>query len=308
MARSLSEALRAAPLFFEPVPSPARTPAHRADERTRAVARLLEEVPRVDALDIPELVDENHEGQPHYHSGDLPAYARTLAELTGREVVLNKVVAHLASASALERWAGATVARGIHYAVLVGGSSRYIPYPGPPVAEADRLCRPIFAAAGGSIGNIAIPQRTGEAHRMLAKTRAGASFFTTQLLFDSEAARRVMLQYDLLCRQASIPPAAVLLSVAPIADDQDAEFVRWLGADLPDAAERTILEGEESEAARRSVELAVSVWEDVTRAARAENLVVPIGVNVEQVSARHLEVAGTLLHEVARRIDAGGPL
>ena len=37
--------------------------------------------------------------------------------------------------------------------------------------------------------------------------------------------------------------------------------------------------------------------------ARAEHLAVPIGVNVEQVSARHLEVAGTLLLELARRID-----
>jgi len=305
MIRSLSEALRAAPLLFEPVPSPARTPSHRVEERTAAVARLIEEVPRVDAIDIPELVDENHEGQPHYHSGDLPAYARTLAERTGREVILNKVVAHLPSAPALEQWARDTVAKGIRHAVLVGGSSRYIPYPGPPVAEADQLCRPIFAAAGGSIGNIAIPQRTGEAHRMLAKTRAGAAFFTTQLLFDAESARKVLVQYDLLCRQASIPPAAVLLSLAPIADDQDAEFVRWLGADLPDSAERTILEGEEGEAARRSVELAVGVWEEIARTAQSERFGVPIGVNVEQVSARHLEVAGTLLRELARRIDSG---
>jgi hypothetical protein len=38
--------------------------------------------------------------------------------------------------------------------------------------------------------------------------------------------------------------------------------------------------------------------------ARAERLSVPIGVNVEQVSARHLEVAGELLREFARRVDA----
>jgi 5,10-methylenetetrahydrofolate reductase len=305
MVRALSEALRAAPLLFEPVPSPARTPPHRVEERTAAVARLIAEVPRVDALDIPELVDENHEGQPHYRSGDLPAYARTLSERTGREVILNKVVAHLSDSAALERWARETVERGIRHAVLVGGSSRYIPYPGPPVAEADRICRPIFSAAGGTIGNIAIPQRTGEAHRMLAKTRAGAAFFTTQLLFDAEAARKVLVQYDLLCRQASIPPAAVLLSLAPIADDQDAEFVRWLGADLPESAERTILGGDESEAPRRSVEIALSVWEAVAGASREEHLTVPIGANVEQVSARHLEVAGELLRELARRI--GGP-
>jgi 5,10-methylenetetrahydrofolate reductase len=303
MVRPLSEALRASPLFFEPVPSPARTPVHRVEERTAAVVRVIEAVPRVDALAIPELVDENHEGQPRYRSGDPRAYGRVLAERTGREVIANKVVAHLPDIPAVEQWARETVARGIRHAVLVGGSSRYIPYPGPPVAEANRLCRPIFAAAGGSIGNIAIPQRAGEAHRMLAKTRAGASFFTTQLLFDSEAAREALLRYDLLCRQASLPAAAVLLSVAPIADDEDVQFVRWLGADLPDSAERAILEGEESDAVRRSVTIAVSVWEEVTRMARTERLSVPIGVNVEQISARHLEVAGGLLSEFARRID-----
>jgi 5,10-methylenetetrahydrofolate reductase len=308
MVRPLSEALARSPLFFEPTPSPARTPAHRADERTEAVLRLVGSVPRVDALDIPELVDENHEGHPHYRSGDLRAYARTFAERTGCAIILNKVVAYLPDAAALERWARESVEHGIRHAVLVGGSSRYIPYPGPPVAEANRLCRPIFVGAGGSIGNIAIPQRDGEAHRMLAKTRAGAAFFTTQLLFDAEAARRVLRQYDLLCRQASIPPAAVVLSVAPIADDQDAEFVRWLGADLPDSAERTILGGEEEgDAARRSVEIAVSVWEGVAGMVRAEHLAVPVGVNVEQISARHLEVAGELLREIAARIDRAAP-
>jgi 5,10-methylenetetrahydrofolate reductase len=307
MARPLSEAIRAAPLFFEAVPPPARTPLHRVEERTAAVVRLVESVPRLDAIVVPELVDENHEGQPHYRSGDPRTFARALADRTGREVIVNKVVAHLPDIPAVERWAQETIDRGIRHVVLVGGSSRYIPYPGPPVAEANRLCRATFATAGGSIGNIAIPQRAGEAHRMLAKTRAGAAFFTTQLLFDAEAAREVLLRYDLLCRQASLPPAAVLVSVAPVADEEDAEFVRWLGADLPDSAERAILEGEETAAARRSVELAIAVWEDIVRLARVEHLAVPIGVNVEQISARHLEVAGTLLNEFARRIDAPSP-
>jgi len=303
MTRPLSEALRSAPLFFEPVPPPARTPAHRVEERTAAVVRLVESVPRVDGLVVPELVDENHEGQPHYRSSDPRVYARELAERTGREVVVNKVVAHLPDIPAVEQWARETVDRGIRHVVLVGGSSRYIPYPGPPVAEANRLCRPIFTDAGGSIGNIAILQRAGEAHRMLAKTRAGASFFTTQLLFDAVAAREVLLRYDLLCRQASLPPAAVLLSFAPIADDEDAEFVRWLGADLPDSTERAILGGEEREAAPRSVAMAIAVWEEVDRMARAERLSIPVGVNVEQISARHLETAGMLLREFAQRID-----
>ena len=302
MLRSLDDALATGPLFFEPVPPSARTPAARLEERLAGVAELVRAVPRVDAIDVPELVDENHEGKPRYRSGDVRAFALALQERTDRIALVNKVVAHVADAGALEAWAHETVDRGLRYAVLVGGASRYIPYPGPGVVEANRLCRPVFRTAGGGVGNIAIPQRRGEAHRMLSKTRAGAAFFTTQILFDSDQAVQLLRDYDLLCRQAAIPPVAVVISVAPIADDLDVEFVRWLGADISEAAEAAILGDEDSDIASRSEERALRVWGDLTRVAREEELAVPLGVNVEQISPRHLEPAGHLLRQFADRV------
>lgn len=302
MTRPLSESLAASPLFFEPVPPPARASVARTEERIAEVARLVAEVPRLDAVDVPDLVDENHEGRPFYRSADPRVYARAIAERAGCEVVVNKVVAHLDRSSALEAWTRETVAGGLRYVVLVGGSSRYIPYPGPPVAEANRICRPIVAAAGGLVGNIAIPLRVGEAHRMLAKTQAGASFFTTQLLFDSDAAVTMLREYDGLCRRAAIHPAAVLLSFAPLADEQDAEFVRWLGAELPEAAERAIMEGTDPNAVGRSFDRAFEVWESTLGVVHREELEVPLGVNVEQISMRHFEHARTLLRAFAERL------
>src|SRR5208282_5563531 len=181
MTRPLAQALLAHPLFFAPVPPPSRTPPHRVVERVEEVARLIEQTPRIDAIDVPELVDENHEGRPRYRTDDPRTYGRTIAERTGLEVIVNKVVAHLESHAALEAWAQETVRLGVRHTVLVGGTSRFIPYPGPPVAEANRVVRPILARSNGLLGNIAIPQRRGEAHRMVSKTRAGASFFTTPL-------------------------------------------------------------------------------------------------------------------------------
>jgi 5,10-methylenetetrahydrofolate reductase len=302
MTRSLEEALAAGPLFFEPVPPPARTPGSRVEERLGAVVELIRRTPRVDALDVPELVDENHEGKPRYRSGDVRAYALSLQERTGRAAIVNKVVAHLENSEALEEWARETVARGIRYAVLVGGASRYIPYPGPGVIDANRRCRPVFRAAGGGLGNITIPQRTGEAHRMLAKTRAGAVFFTTQILFDADQVVQLVREYDLLCRQAAIPPVAVVVSFAPIADEQDVEFVRWLGADISETAEAAILGDDESRIARRSEERALLVWKALSKVVKEEGLAVPLGVNVEQISPRHLDAAGHLLGEFAERI------
>ena len=138
---------------------------------------------------------------------------------------------------------------------------------------------------------------------MLAKTRSGASFFTTQILFDGEAALRMVRDYDRLCAQAGLTPAAVLLSLAPLADEGDAEFIRWLGADIPEEAERTILSSDESAATSRSVRHALKVWEHVTSGVHNEGLTVPLGVNIEQITARHVESAAVLLRTVAQQLE-----
>ncbi|MCI4362298.1 MAG: hypothetical protein L3J77_03805 [Thermoplasmata archaeon] len=303
MGRPFADALRSRPLLFEPVPPGARATPARVETQFAATVELLRSVGRVDAVNVPELVDENHDGRPYYRSGDVRAFARRVAEAAECEPVVNKVVAHLPNTDAMRTWAEETVSRGVRAVVLVGGSSRYIPYPGPPVFEANRLCRAPIEAAGGAVGNIAIPQRTGEAHRMLAKTRAGARFFTTQIAFDPTTSSRLVREYDALCRQSGVAPATVLISVAPLADEADAEFVRWLGADLPEATERVILNGEDAGAAGRSVAGALALWREVVRVSREAFVEVPLGVNVEQLSQRHLASAAEMLRAFAAAID-----
>lgn len=305
--RTFPEALRARPLLFEPVPPALRASASRAARYMDQLVGLLQPIPRLDALIVPELVDENHEGRPFYRSGDTREFALTLSAAAHREVVVNKVVAHLPTEDALDTWTRETLERTIRHVVLVGGSSRYVPYPGPPVIEANRRCAPLLAPAGGLLGNISIPQRTGEAHRMLAKTRAGASFFTTQILFDSEAIIKLLREYERRCREADTVPAAVLLSFAPLTEETDSEFVRWLGADIPERVERSILDGEEAEAGRRSVANALRVWEEVRVGYQPAEAPVPIGANIEQISQRHLAAAVEMLSAFASVIDREGP-
>lgn len=303
MSRTFAEALTDRPLLFEPVPPSARAAPARSEAAAREIAALIDGLPRVDAIDIPELVDENHDGRPYYRSGDTRTFARRIQDATGRPCIVNKVVAHLPSSDAVASWGQETVRRGISHVVLVGGSSRYIPYPGPTVMEADRRLAPILAPAHGVLGNIAIPQRTGEAHRMLQKTRAGAGFFTTQIVFDGESVLRLLREYDRLSRQGGFPAAPVLISVAPIGDEGDAEFVRWLGADIPEAAERSILEGDDATAGARSIARALDVYRSVRDGVRSEGIEVPLGVNVEQISPRHLGNAAEMLRAFAAAID-----
>jgi hypothetical protein len=113
----------------------------------------------------------------------------------------------------------------------------------------------------------------------------------------------VILEYDRLCAQAGLAPASVLLSVAPLADEGDAQFIRWLGADSPEAAERTILNGDEAGASARSIAQALRLWTEVRHGVERARSEVPIGVNVEQITQRHLATAAAMLAEFAPRLD-----
>lgn len=302
MSRTFDVALANSPVFFEPVPPSTRTRPDRVEAYFHELASRLAAEERLDAIDVPELIDENHDGRPYYRTIDPREIGRRLMEAARKPVVVNKVVAHLPSPAALVDWAQRTVDGGIQNVVLVGGSSRYIPYPGPQVIEADRACAGILRERGGHVGNIAIPQRQGEAHRMLAKTRAGASFFTTQILFDGESLRRTLQEYDALCQKAGIPAAAVLLSFAPLSDESDAEFIRWLGAEIPEAAERAILNGDEHSAGDRAIDQAHRVWAEVRAHADADGLGLSLGVNVEQLTQRHLDVALRMLSDLGGEV------
>ncbi len=290
--RTLHEALGADPLFFAPVVPSARSPAHRIAERVDEVVRAIERLDRVDAIFVPELIEENHEGRPRYRTSDPGEFALHVTARTGHSAVVAKVVAHFEGDAAIDDWARACVRAGIVNTVLVGGSSRFVPYPGPAVVEADRRVAPVFRAAGGLVGNVAIPQRRGEAERMLMKTRAGASFLTTQLLFEADATARTVAGYGQLCRESGVAPATLVASFAPVGDEDDLDFARWLGAFVPDEVERALLEDDQG-FSRRSVDLALTVWKSIVRATSGSG--VPLGVNVEQVSARHLETARELI-------------
>ena len=300
--RTLAAALPARPLLFEPVPPSARTSEEKVTAYADRLVTLLAEHPRVDAVVVPELVSENHHGEPHYRSGDVTRFASQVARESGCEAVLNKVVAHVRSMEELRLWCRTTLEQGTRNLVLVGGTSRYIPYPGPSVAAANAALLPLVRQHAGVLGNVVIPHREHEGYRMLTKTRNGASFFTTQILFDPEPIAALIDEYARLCAAYDVVPAAVLLSFAPVADEDDLEFVRWLGAEVPAKVEGSLVSDDGS----ASIGSAVETWRSVLRGTAACRTAVPLGLNVEVVSPRHLAVAVRLLASMEREIDRNG--
>lgn len=301
MRASLTEALARRPLMFEPVPPSVRTPADRVEAYTKRVVSVLTARPRVDAFVVPELVSENHHGEPHYRSGDVIHFAAQVFRDSGRAPVLNKVVAHVRSIAELDAWCRRALDAGIHNLMFIGGTSRFIPYPGPSVSAANAAMFPLVRSRGGLIGNVVIPHREHEGYRMLTKTKSGASFFTTQILFAPEQVADLIYEYGRLCGAYEVTPATVLLSVVPVADEDDLDFVRWLGAEVPERVQSLV-----SEDGSASIDVAVATWRAVVRSVAERGAKVPLGVNVEVVSPRHFGIAVDLLAAMEREIDYAG--
>ncbi len=253
------------------------------------------------------MVDENHAGRPYYRTMEAREFALRIREVVPADVIVNKVVVHLPSRGAFARWAReTTVERAIHNYVLVGGTSSLRHYPGPGVLEACGILSHLFRSRGieeGLAGTIAIPARPGEAERLFAKTLAGSRFATTQILFDTESLREFLPAYVHLCEEFEVPPATLVISVAPVSDAHDLEFVRWLGADVPDVVEdRLFHEGPEA-AKNQSIKLAMTLWKEILALRRSRRLRIPLGLNVEQVSHHNLDAAVEMAGALSSLLD-----
>jgi 5,10-methylenetetrahydrofolate reductase len=289
--------------FFELVP-----PAAEKPEAVQATLTELKEVGRLaDAVNLPEIRDE---------SRDAPRTARFVPRVEprllgarirrdpGLEVVVNRCVVYEPDQL---RWFEETRHDfGLETVVLVGGESSKLSYPGPSVLEAAEQVR--LAQPEMCLGGITIPSRVHEAERIRRKNSAGLDFFTTQILFDSN-------DIVWLVQQLNGLEARVFLSFAPVSHPRDLEFLRWLGADIPDHLDGFLLRGDAmpsdpshgaetsaSDSANRpsyldrSLDLAQRILTDVF-----DNLPPdppPLGLNIEHVNQRNFQPALRMLEHL----------
>jgi len=281
------------PIVLEVVP-----PHRRASDR--AVGHLLHRLeeamrgnPTIDAVNIPEVLDENHEGDPFYRNLDPRAFAMRLLDLVRVETIVNKVVVHFPSGARFESWARESLDDfRLRNVVLVGGTRHEVEYPGPDIVRANE----ILGALSGSrrdvtIGNIAIPERRGEVDRLVRKTRAGCRFFTTQVLFEPDPVSSVLREYGEACTAERLRPATVLLSFAPVSDYHDVEFLVWLGASIAPATEEALLAHRGRAPGAASLDVARSIWTHIRDDVAGSQPHVPLGVNIEEISAHNFDLA-----------------
>jgi hypothetical protein len=270
-------------IFFEMVP-PA---AGKAGAVESALAEVKKVQRLVDAINLPEIHDETrpaertHKFVPRVEPRVLGAPIRRELET---EVVLNRVVVHEPGQI---KWFRETRERfGLEYAVLVGGESGSVRYPGPSVLETAAQAR--SEGLPWCLGGITIPSRIREAERIRQKQAAGLTFFTTQVLFDSN-------DIVWLVQRLNGLEARIFLSFAPVSHSRDLDFLRWLGADVPPDLDRFLLRGEGSADTcfERSLDLAQRILMDVF-----DNLPPDpplLGLNIEHINRRNFSLAVRML-------------
>lgn len=280
--------------FFEVVPPPADKPA--------ALDAVLVELGKlrqcVDTINLPEVHEESRSA-PRRERPARRLEPRVLGERIQREigtdVVVNRCVVYDADPVP---WFRETVADfGIRNAVLVGGESSRIHYPGTGVVETARQLR--SAGIAGCWGGITIPSRLGEPERIRQKVTAGLRFFTTQVLFDAN-------DIVWLVQKLNGLEARVLLSFAPVTEARDLEFLRWLGADIPADVDRFLMRRERTsveEAAvsavnafERSLDLAQRILMEVFDNLPADPP--PLGLNIEHINRRNFAPALKMLERL----------
>lgn len=293
--------------LFELVPPAADKP----EAIDAAVAGLGSVAALADAVNLPEIHDESQSRGPRTVKFmpriEPRMLGRRIRNEAGMEVVVNRCVVYEPDQL---RWLEETGRDyGIENVVLVGGESSQIQYPGPGVTKAAEQAR--AAGFDACLGGITIPSRRDEAGRIRRKHQSGLSFFTTQILFDSN-------DVVWLIQQLNGVEARIFLSFAPVSHPRDLQLLRWLGADIPEHLDRFLLRDEggdrgASPAGRskseppdseiyspsylhRSLDLAQRILMDVF-----DNLPPdppPLGLNVEHINQRNFQPALTMLEHL----------
>jgi hypothetical protein len=175
--------------------------------------------------------------------------------------------------------------------VLVGAASRRAPA-SLRLTDAYALARQ--QAPAQVLGGIAIAERharAGDEHqRILAKTEAGCRFFVTQAVYDVTATKSLLSDYALGARRLGVEPVPIVLTFSPCGSEKTLAFMQWLGIAFPRWLENDLRHAPDPLAT--SVGLCERIFAEAWEYARDKGI--PLGVNVESVSIRKVEIEASI--------------
>jgi 5,10-methylenetetrahydrofolate reductase len=177
---------------------------------------------------------------------------------------------------------------------LVGGPSKYN---GLSVIEATEIAKQ--APYRFCIGGITLAERhrdTGNEDEIVAcKVEHGIQFFTSQVVYNTDNAISFLRDYDELCKRENRSPGRVIFTFAPFARQETADFLIWLGVELPMGTIKRVTSRDTPKArVDEAIEICRENLKRILDACERYGIDVPIGFNAECVSKRKEEIEGAL--------------
>lgn len=281
-------------------------------ERVTSIAKkLVEDVERlgVDALVIYDVQDEpSRSGEcrpfPFAHSIEPEVYAKLVKEFTTRplECIVYRALPYITRdkfQDFLDYVHNEAKCTGIAF---VGGPTVYDGYSVMEAAqEASAHAQHHFC-----LGGVTLAERhrdTNTEDRLVAtKVDKGLKFFTTQVVYNADNAISFLRAYDELCKAESRVPARILFTFAPFARDETADFLKWLGVELPmGTIKRVTARPTPQLRVKEAIEICRENLQRILGACERYGIDIPLGFNAECVSKHREEVEGALeLFEVLK--------
>jgi len=175
--------------------------------------------------------------------------------------------------------------------VFVGAASRS-DRPTTSLAQAQALREEVHP--GLALGGVAIPERharRGDEHlRLLGKQEAGCRFFVTQVVFDANAAKDLVSDYHYECVARGVEPVPIVFTFSVCGSMKTLSFLQWLGVDVPRWIQNELEHA--TDTLEASYRQAAAIATDLL--AYCRELGVPVGLNVESVSIRKVEIEASV--------------
>jgi len=184
---------------------------------------------------------------------------------------------------------------------FVGGPTKYN---GLSVVEASDIASK--SPHNFCIGGVTLAERhrdTGNEGKVVAaKVEHGLSFFTSQVVYNADNAISFLRDYNELCQQEQRSPARIIFTFAPFGRQETADFLEWLGVELPKGTVKRVLSRCSPQArVEEANEICRENLKRILDACERYGIDVPIGFNAECVSKHKEEIEGALqLFEVLK--------
>ncbi|MGH2638442.1 MAG: hypothetical protein ACRDF4_04070, partial [Rhabdochlamydiaceae bacterium] len=149
--------------------------------------------------------------------------------------------------------------------------------------------------------------RLHEEKRVLQKALAGVTFFTTQIIYETESTKQFLQKYWELCRKEQVDPKMIFLSFAPLTTAADLNLLKWLGVEIPQETQDLLTTGWLG-LGWRSLQICQDILEDILDFVEKKHIGVPIGLNVEHINRHNYEASFSLLERLSTLYDKLTPV